>query len=345
MDQISIIGDKFMESSVFKDEIQSLCKNKFKFKCFDLPWPDEPMVSNNAFAKNEKIKEFVGDPKLVSQLIKDSTILVTQLAPVTKNVIQTAKKLKFIAVARGGPVNIAISEAKAHGITVVNAPGRNSSAVAEFTVGSIIAHTRNITIGHESLRNGQFRGDLYRAEKIGNELSDTIVGIIGYGHIGQQVANLLRAFDANVLIYDPYIKNSNFNSKNGIRQVDFTQLLTESDIISLHCRATPETDGMISCDQLNLMKSSAILINTGRGSLLDYDALYSALKVNQISGAILDTFSIEPVQLKDPILKLPNVTLTPHIAGASKKTVKVAAKMIAEEIHRWLNGKPQKYLC
>ena len=114
--------------------------------------------------------------------------------------------LKLIAVARGGPVNIDLAAARERGVLVVNAPGRNASAVAEFTIGAIIAETRLMTRGHDALRRGEWRGDLYRADLIGRELSQMTVGVIGYGHIGTKVVRLLKAFGGRILVADPYVR-------------------------------------------------------------------------------------------------------------------------------------------
>ena len=130
------------------------------------------------------LKEYMGSADEVVALIGDAEMLVTHLAPLSAGIMDRLPNLKFVAVSRGGPVNIDMKAARERGIIVVNTPGRNASAVAEFTIGAILAETRNITRGHDALRRGEWRGDLYRADVTGRELSEMTVGVIGYGDIG-----------------------------------------------------------------------------------------------------------------------------------------------------------------
>ena len=194
MTTVAIIGYRFMESSVFEREIRELCGNRVTCKCLDLAWPDEPMEHGYATPGLEGLKEYLGTPEMVLEHVQDAQVLVTHLAPVSAGMLEAAPNLKLVGVSRGGPVNIAMDEAREKGVLVVNTPGRNASAVAEFTIGAIIAETRNITKGHDALRKGDYRGDLYRADIAGNELSDMCVGVIGYGNVGTRVVKLLRAF-------------------------------------------------------------------------------------------------------------------------------------------------------
>jgi D-3-phosphoglycerate dehydrogenase len=253
--------------------------------------------------------------------------------------------LKFVAVSRGGPVNIDMQAARQRNIIVVNTPGRNASAVAEFTIGAILAETRLITRGHDALRRGEWRGDLYRADRTGEELSEMTVGVIGYGEIGTRVVRLLKAFGCRVLVADPYVQLSASDRADGVEQVALEKLLAESDVVTLHPRVTKETEKLINAETLAQMKPSAILINTARGPLVDYDALYEALKGKRIRSAMLETFAVEPVPADWPLLKLENVTLTPHIAGASVKTVTYAAGLAATEVRRYLAGEPPVNRC
>jgi D-3-phosphoglycerate dehydrogenase / 2-oxoglutarate reductase len=235
--------------------------------------------------------------------------------------------------------------ARERGVVVVNTPGRNASAVAEFTIGAILAETRNITRGHDSLRRGEWRGDLYRADLAGEELSEMTVGLVGYGEVGRRVVKLLKAFGCRILVSDPYVQLTAEDLNDGVIQVSLDRVLGESDVVSLHPRVTAETTGMINAETLGQMKKGAYFINTARGPLVDYDALYEALRSNHLRGAMLETFSIEPAPADWPLLHLPNVTLTPHIAGASVKTVKYAAGLAAEEVRRYLDGEPPLNRC
>jgi D-3-phosphoglycerate dehydrogenase / 2-oxoglutarate reductase len=250
-----------------------------------------------------------------------------------------------IAVARGGPVNIDLAAARERGVLIVNAPGRNASAVAEFTIGAIIAETRLMTRGHDALRRGEWRGDLYRANLVGQELSQMTVGVIGYGHIGTKVVRLLKAFGGRIVVADPYVELPPDDLRDGVVKAPLEALLRESDVVTLHARVTPETLGFIGRAEFAAMREGAVFINTARGPLVDYGALIEALKSGHLRGAMLETFAVEPAPAGLELLRLDNVTLTPHIAGASLKTIERAAEAAAEEVRRYLAGEPPLNPC
>jgi D-3-phosphoglycerate dehydrogenase / 2-oxoglutarate reductase len=344
--KISIIGDRFMLSQMFADALQDRCKlYDLDIQSHDLPWPDEPMEHGYAAEGMDGLKEYMGGADQIVALASGAEILVTHLAPLSMSIMQRLPLLKFVAVSRGGPVNIDMNAARAKGIYVVNTPGRNASAVAEFTIGAILAETRNITRGHEALRKGEYRGDLYRADITGRELSEMTVGLVGYGEVGRRVVKLLKAFGCRILVSDPYVQLSADDLRDGIIQTSFDNLVAEADVISLHARVTPETTRMIDENTMRRMKPDATLVNTARGPLVDYDALHAVLASGHLRGAMLETFAIEPVPPDWPLLQLPNVTLTPHIAGASVHTVKFAAGLAAEEVRRYLAGEPALNRC
>ncbi len=303
------------------------------------------MEHGYAAAGLDGLKEYMGTPDEVVALTGDAELLVTHLAPLSAGIIERLPALRFVAVSRGGPVNIDMNAGARGGILVVNTPGRNASAVAEFTIGAIIAETRNITRGHDALRQGHWRGDLYRADRTGRELSEMTIGVIGYGQIGTRVVRLLKAFGCRILVADPYVQLTAADRNDGVEHVDLDSLLAEADVVTLHPRVTEETTRMIDAAALARMKAGATLINTARGPLVDYDALYEALSSGHLGGAMLETFAVEPVPPDWPLLKLPNVTLTPHIAGSSLKTVTHAASLAAEEVRRYLAGEPPRNPC
>ncbi|RWK56628.1 2-hydroxyacid dehydrogenase [Mesorhizobium sp.] len=343
--KIAIIGDRFMLPQVFREKIEEACGDNLDIRTLEAAWPDEPMEFGNAALGLDKVKEYFGDPDEVVDFIGDAEIFVTQLAPLSETMMQRLPALKLVAVSRGGPINIDMVAAKAHGITVVNVPGRNASAVAEFTIGAILAETRLIRVGHEALRKGEWRGDLYRADRTGRELNEMTVGVIGYGNIGTKVVRLLRAFGCRVLVTDPYVQLSAEDRNAGVELVAPDDLLSRSDVVTLHPRVTEETRGMINKDTIARMKPGVIFVNTARGPLVDYDALYDALVSGHIGSAMLETFAVEPVPADWPLLQLPNVTLTPHIAGASVRTVTYAAEQAAEEVRRFIAGLPPVNPC
>jgi D-3-phosphoglycerate dehydrogenase len=343
--KIAIIGDRFMLPEVFRREIEKACGTALDIRMLEQPWPDEPMEFGDASRGLDMVREYFGDPDEVVAFIGDAEILVTQLAPLSDGMMKRLPDLKLVAVSRGGPVNIDMAAARSNGIRVVNVPGRNASAVAEFTIGAILAETRLIRVGHESLRAGEWRGDLYRADRTGRELNEMTVGVVGYGNIGTRLVKLLRAFGCKVLVSDPYVQLSAEDRNAGVELVALDDLLARADVVTLHSRVTEETKHIINRETIAKMKPGVIFVNTARGPLVDYDALYEALVSGQIASAMLETFAIEPVPADWPLLKLPNVTLTPHIAGASVRTVTYAAEKAAEEVRRYLAGQPPVNPC
>ena len=343
--EVAIIGDRFMLAEMFDEALRDACGDRVETRLHELPWPDEPMEHGYRVPGMEGLKEYMGAPDDIVARIGSAEILITHLAPLSATMMERLPGLRLVVVSRGGPVNVDRTAARERGILVVNTPGRNASAVAEFTIGAILAATRNIAQGHEALRRGEWRGDLYRADEIGNELSDMTVGVIGYGEIGIRVVRLLRAFGCCVLVADPYIQLAPADAGDGVRLVALEELLESSDVVTLHARVTPGTEGFIDADAFARMRPGAFFVNTARGPLVDYEALTRALESGRLGGAMLETFAVEPVPPDWPLLGLPNVTLTPHIAGASLKTVRIAASQAAEEVRQFIAGEPPLNPC
>ena len=342
---VAIVGDNFMLPEKFATAIHAACGDRVRLRSMTMPWPDAPMEHGYAVAGMAGLKEYQGDPDEICHFVGDAEILVTQLAPLSAAMLERMPKLKLVAVSRGGPVNIDMAAARARGVRVVNTPGRNASAVAEFAIGAILAETRLIRVAHEALRAGEWRGDLYRADRTGRELSEMTVGVIGYGQIGTRVVKLLKAFGCRILVADPYVQLTAADRADGVAHVQLEDLLAQADVITLHARVTEETTGFIGRAQFAAMRPGTIFVNTARGPMVDYDALYDALASNHLGGAMLETFAVEPVPPDWKLLQLPNVTLTPHIAGASVKTITIAAEGAAEEVRRHLAGEPPLNPC
>ncbi len=334
---IAVVGDHFMRPDFFKAALTDVGDERFRVRCLELDWPDVPMVHGYRDDTMEGLKEYLGDPDELVSFIGDASVCITHLAPITSGMLDRLPALRLIGVSRGGPVNINVAAARERGVQVVNAPGRNASAVAEFTVGAILAETRHMTRGHMALSRGHWRGDLYRADVAGRELREMTVGLIGYGAVGSRVPPLLNPFGCRLLACDPYV---DIPAGDGVEQVGMDDLLRRCDVVSLHARVTDETRGFLGAEQFDRMRDGAFFINTARGPMVDYDALYAALVSGKLTGAMLDTFSVEPPPEAWGLLKLGNVTLTPHIAGASVYTIRNAAAMIAADVGRHFRGQP-----
>ncbi len=339
---IGTIGDGFMQPAFFEEALRRrLSGRPVNYKSMILDWPLK--VQSTKRDPVLPVAEFVGRPEHYFEFLSDLDILVTHLAPITSESLCHAPRLKIIAVSRGGPVNIEMPAARERGVTVVNTPGRNASAVAEFTVASLLAETRNIIRGHLSVASGEFKRDFYHFDHTGPELCELTVGIVGYGDIGTRVARLLRPFGCRILVADPFKQLTDEDRVAGIEKVELDDLLRSADVVTLHPRVTPETKGMIGRARIEAMKPGSYIVNTTRGQVLDYAALYDALVSGHLKGAALDTFDPEPPPADWPLLKLPNVTLSPHIAGASRYSIIKAADMIAEDIGRILDGELPLY--
>jgi D-3-phosphoglycerate dehydrogenase / 2-oxoglutarate reductase len=348
--EVAVIGDRFMAPAAFVAALDRVVPHGLSTRTLELPWPDEAMTHGYAGGVSaghglEGLREYMGDPDEIARFIGEAAILVNHLAPVTAPMLKRLPALRLIAVSRGGPVNIDMAACRAHGVKVVNTPGRNASAVAEFTIAAILVETRLIRVGHEALREGNWRGDLYRGDITGPELSETTVGLIGYGAIGTRVVKLLKPFGCRILVADPYKELGAEDLGDGVSMTDLDDLLARSDIVSLHARVTEETRGFLAAPQFARMRRGSWFINTARGPMVNYDDLYEALRSGHLRGAMLETFWQEPPPPDAPLLKLPNVTLTPHIAGASTTTVGIAARMAAEEVRRFLAGEPPLHPC
>lgn len=263
----------------------------------------------------------------------DFDILVVQFAPVARSFIEAARKLKVIAVLRGGVENVDVAAATKRNIAVLNTPGRLARAVAECTLGMILAEVRNIARAHAQLMGGNWMRSFPNSQAI-PELHGRTVGLVGYGSIAQLVARYLQAIGSRVLAFDPYFKGDAAPAA----MADLPTLLKESDVVSVHARLTAETKGLIGAAELAMMKPTAVLVNTARSGLVDEPALVEALRARRIMGAALDVFDTEPLPGDSPLVKLDNVTLTPHLAGSTIDAFRNTPRLCAGHLARLLAG-------
>lgn len=274
-------------------------------------------------------------PSSLLDRIRDAEILITQFCPVSRKVIDACPKLKIIGVLRGGYENINIGRAAEKGIAVFNTPGRNADSVADFTVGAMICEARNLARGHFGIKTGRWIREYPNYGMI-PDLPGRVAGLIGFGEIGRKTAQRLRGFDMEILAFDPFAKDF----PDYVRQTDLKELVRKSDFVSLHARLTNENRHLINAEMLSLMKPSAYLINTSRAGLVDETALCAALKSKKIAGAFLDVFEEEPPGLENPLVKLENVTLTPHMAGGSNDAFFNSPIKLGAELAKHLRGEP-----
>jgi len=201
----------------------------------------------------------------------------------------------------------------------------------------MLAAMRRIPEAHGSLSSGQWRGDFYAYEECGVELDGSTVGLVGFGAIGRRVARVLAAFGAEVLVYDPFVDAAAIEEAGG-SSAELGDLLERSRVVSLHARLSSDTRGMIGAHEISRMPQGAMLVNTARGGLLDYEALCDALEAGHLGAAALDVYPEEPVPENSRLLETPRLVLSPHIAGATKETAQRAARIAAEEVGRYVRG-------
>jgi D-3-phosphoglycerate dehydrogenase len=237
-------------------------------------------------------------------------------------------------VARGGVENIAVDAASQRGIVVLHIVGRHASAVAEFSLGLMLAEMRHIARAHSAIQRGLWYREAIDANEC-FELSSKTIGLVGFGAVAQVLAKRLAGFDVRVLAYDPYIQANDIR-RAGAEPVDLETLLREADVVSLHARLSPETRGMIGQRELVLMKPTAYLINTARAGLIDEAALVTALRARRIKGAALDVFEQEPLTVDHPLCHLDNVTLTAHQAGSTHDALTNSARLVTQATYRYL---------
>ncbi|CEP68250.1 D-isomer specific 2-hydroxyacid dehydrogenase,catalytic domain [Moorella glycerini] len=267
--------------------------------------------------------------ELIAEGIADADAVLHKIGKLTGKVLNKAKKLKIIARHGVGLDDIDLDYVRQQGIWLTITVDANTNAVAEYTIGLILAAARNIVSAHLDL---SLRKKWDRESLMGEELWGKTLGLIGYGKIGKRVAELVQSFGMRVVAYDPY-------SNNKIKGVEFLSLIDtvrKADFLSIHCPLTEETRGLINSEVLSFMKPSAFLINTARGGIVEEETLIEVLENHKIRGAALDVYSLEPVDMRNRLLELDNVITTPHIAAMSKQAQEKMAIMAADEIKRVL---------
>ncbi len=258
-------------------------------------------------------------------------------------------RLKIIGCCRGDPINIGVEKATAQGIPVLFAPARNADAVADLTLGFMLALARHIFTVNDLLRRGEMRfqstKDYLSAYETygGFELGGVTVGIVGFGAIGRGVAKRLRGFGARVVAYDPHVAANVFAAYE-TQAVSLEALLDEANILTVHCPDIPQTQGLIGAAQLRRLRPGALVLNLARAAILDEDALYNSLVEGHIAGAALDVFREEPIQPENRFLKLPNVLVAPHLGGATRDVVRHQTNLVVDGIEAYLSGRTPQHI-
>lgn len=312
-----------------------------------------------------------GEKMPVSQMkekIKGIELLITEFEDITREVIESADKLKIIVCCRNEAfASIDIEAATEMKIPVLRAGGRNAIAVAEHTIALLMCVSKNMSLTDHLLKyTDELTGVAYkddggkRSETMsewsmdptapfalyggGPEMYGKTFGQIGFGMIGREVAKRAKAMDMNLLIYDPYVSQEDMDYLDA-KKADLDTLMKESDFVSVNCNVVPETVGLVSREKIALMKPTAYFVNTARAKVLDYDALYDALAQKRIAGAGLDVYPVEPIPAGNKFLSLRNVVLTPHLAGSARDIVGHQTEITLNDVKKILAGERPRFIC
>jgi len=276
--------------------------------------------------------------QIVERAAKAEIVLVNKVV-LSDAHLEQLPDLKYIGVMATGYNNVNVGAAKKQNIVVTNVKAYGPASVAQHTFGLLLALTNHLELHSQSVRNGDWAASqdfcYWKTPLI--ELAGKTLGLVGLGDIGSKVADIAKAMGMNVIAYR---KNPGKSEDNGITMVTLDALFEDSDVISLHCPLTEETRELINTTRLGQMKSSAFLLNTGRGPLINEQDLAGALQKGTIAGAGLDVLSTEPPAADNPLLSAPNCIITPHIAWASFEARKRLLQMVADNISAFINGNP-----
>jgi len=274
-------------------------------------------------------------PDALKEIIKDYDALVVRSATkVTKEIIQAAAKLKVIGRAGVGLDNVDLEAATAKGIIVMNTPAGNTISTAEHTFSMILTLSRNIAQANASMKKGEWK----RSKFMGVELYNKVLGIVGFGRIGSEVAKRALSFGMKVLAYDPFL-SAQVAESIGVQIAELKKVLQESDYITVHTPLTDETRHMISDKEFGLMKKNVRIVNCARGGIIDELALVRAVKEGKVAAAALDVFESEPLAADNELLKLDNVITTPHLGASTEEAQINVAIEVAEIVRDALLGR------
>lgn len=293
-----------------------------------------------------------GDDAELEPLLREADVLLVRHRNVERSWIETARRLKLIHVLGRTPVHVDLAAAEEAGVVVATMPHGGAMAVADHTIALLLAVARKIVPGHLGVVEGAY-------EKLGKtpsrtsetsfafnwlgypdvvEIHGKILGLVGFGEIGQEVARRARGFDMEVLYHRRRPLPAEWEERLGVRSAPLEEILSRSDVLSLHAPHTPETEGLLDVEKLARLKPEAIVVNTSRGGLVDEGALAEALREGRIAGAGLDVFVEEPLPKGHPFTQLPNVVLAPHTGGGSGGGWKVFIRQVGENVERFARG-------
>lgn len=284
------------------------------------------------------VKTGLSKEELLAIIPEYDGLIVRSGTKVTADVLAAAERLRVIGRAGVGVDNIDVPAASMHGVVVMNTPGANSMATAELTIALMLAVSRHIPQAHASLKAGEWK----RSNFVGSQLYRKTLGIIGFGRVGRLVAERAKAFDMEVLVYDPS-KLEETAREFGILLVELDDLLARADYVSLHASLVPATTKILNAETISQMRDGAIVINAARGKLVDEQALADALKSGKLAAAAVDVYSSEPPEADNPLLGLPNVIHIPHLGASTHEAERDVGIQIVGQVVSALRGTDFSY--
>lgn len=284
--------------------------------------------------KSKEVNVIQQNVNEMDDLSKIDALLVRSATQVTERILEKMTNLKIVARAGVGVDNIDIEAATKRGVIVINAPNGNTISTAEHTFAMMMALVRHIPQANVSVKSGEWN----RSAFIGTELFGKVLGIVGLGRIGSEIAKRAKAFGMTIQVFDPFLTKERAD-KMDVSSISLDELLAKSDIITVHTPLTKETQGLLDKENLAKTKKGVYLINCARGGIIDESALIEYLERGHIGGAALDVFEIEP-PVHHRLLDFEQVIVTPHLGASTKEAQVNVASQVAEEVVKFLNGQP-----
>ncbi|WP_100401106.1 hydroxyacid dehydrogenase [Bacillus sp. FJAT-44742] len=274
--------------------------------------------------------------ELLEKVADCDALIVRNQTRVDQDLLAHATNLKVVGRLGVGLDNIDLNQTQERNIKVVAAKNANATSVAEYVLSAILDFNRPLAKANEDVKKGNWNRQLHT----GKEVKGKTLGLIGLGEISHRVANRAQTFGIEVMGYDPFVTNyDHVIDESGVKKAEsLSDVLTYSDFISLHVPLTSHTKYMISYEAFNKMKPQSIIINSSRGGIIDEEALYEAIRDNKIAGAYLDVLEKEPIEKESPLLILPNIVITPHIAGLTEESQVRTSILVANEVMNILKG-------
>jgi D-3-phosphoglycerate dehydrogenase len=298
--------------------------------------PQEAELDRLALLLERDGPEAVPPPPGLVERLAEAEALVVHYCPVSAGLLEGAPRLRILGTCRAGTENLDAGAAARRGAQVVHVVGRTTEAVSDFAVALLLAEARNVARAHCRVTAGGWE-KRFANSAFTPELEGKTVGIVGFGEIGSAVARKLSGFRVRLLAFDPFVADERLRA-GGAEPAPFDRLLEASDFVTLHARPRPGAPPLVGADELRRMKPTAFLINTARAALVDTGALVDALARGTIGGAALDVHDAEPLGADHPLLRLDNVTLTPHLASSTRECAEKSPRLLVEDLRRLFEG-------